>query len=218
MILKKRTALAVATLVAPLLLANTSLAKNAGKSGNSKIRVEADLEIDETLGTVEPDAEGDARFDQQKKKTLIKTQRFQAKVKIPVDPASPLGFIDATTAQSADVQLNLSRADAITGTTTYATCFLDFKEVEQEFDDGVAKLVAVFKVDVRLEYRGKKPPRERRIHGFCDTDLVTADVQNGTPTVTDGDFAEALLVVPPAIPGGMSTNQSIVSGLFSTKF
>ncbi|MPZ75641.1 MAG: hypothetical protein GEU77_03890 [Deltaproteobacteria bacterium] len=78
--------------------------------------------------------------------------------------------------------------------------------------------MAVFKVDVRLEYRGKKPARERRIHGFCDTDLVTADVQNGTPTVADGDFAEALLVVPPAIPGGASTNQSIVSGLFSTKF
>jgi hypothetical protein len=216
MVFKKRTALAVATLVAPLLLADTSLAKSAGKSGNSKIRVEADLEPDEALAILEPDAEGDARFDQQNKKGAEKTRRFQAKVKIPVDPASPLGLIDATTAQSADVQLNLSKGTI--GATPYATCFLDFKEVEQEFEDGVAKLVAVFKVDVRLEYRGKKPPRERRIHGFCDTDLVTADVQNGTPIVADGDFAEALLVVPPAIPGGMSTNQSIVSGLFSTKF
>ena len=215
MVLKKRTALAVATLVAPLLLANMSLAKSAGKSGNSKIRVEANLELDEALAIPEPDAEGDARFDQQNKKGAEKTRRFQAKVKIPVDPASPLGLIDEATAQTADVQLNLSN-----GTTgaTYTTCFLDFKEVEQEFDDGVAKLVAVFKVDVRLEYRGKKPPRERRIHGFCDTDPVAADIQNGTPIVADGDFAEALLVVPPAIPGGVSTNQSIVSGMFSTEF
>ncbi|MPZ75640.1 MAG: hypothetical protein GEU77_03885 [Deltaproteobacteria bacterium] len=57
---------------------------------------------------MEPDAEGDARFDQQNKKGKLKNQRFHAKVKIPVDPALLLTLIDAAAAQSADVQLNLS--------------------------------------------------------------------------------------------------------------
>jgi hypothetical protein len=166
---------------------------------------------------LQADAEGDARYDQQLHKGVSKTKRFQAKVKIPVSNTSPLGIIDLATAQNADVQLLLSHAADGLEATPYATCLLRFTEVDQEIEDGIPVSVAVYKVDVRSELRGRTQ-RERQIHGGCDIDVATAELQNGTPVVTAGDTLEAVLLTAPIAPAVEPTVTSVVSGSFATKF
>ena len=187
-----------------------------GKSGNSSTEYEAELEpivAGPTLPAVEPDAEGEVRYKLQVHKGTPKTERFEAKVKIPF-PSANLGIIDQATAQSADIQLLLF--SSLSPTAHYAACGLDLAEIETEFEDGAPKTYAVYKVDVRKELRNGKI-RNREIHGTCDIDSVLPDIQVGTPVPNAGDIATAVLItttpaVPPAVPTIVSTN--IVTGTF----
>jgi hypothetical protein len=188
------------------LAVNLAYAKSGpkGKSGNSTIEYEADLEPSATA-PAEPNAEGDVRYRKQIHKGTTKTERFEAKVKIPF-PSAALGIVDEASAQSADIQLLLS--SATTPTAYYAACALDLTGIESEFENGLPQTFAVYKVDVRKELR--KTLRQREIHGVCDIDPVTADVQNGTPVPADHDIATAVLVTttPPVAP---ATEPTIVT-------
>ena len=186
------------------LMANWADAKSGpkGKSGNSSTEYEAELEpaiVAPATTAIEPDAEGESKYKLQVHKGTPKTERFEAKVRIPV-PSTALGIIDQATAQNADIQLLLS--SSLSPTTYYAACALDLTEIETELENGATKTYAVYKVDVRKELRNRTT-RNRQIHGVCDTDAVTAGVQAGTPVPNADDIATAVLVtttapVPPA--------------------
>ena len=186
------------------LAASAGYAKSGpkGKSGNSSVEYEAELEpaiVAPATTALEPDAEGESKYKKQIHKGTPKTERFEAKIKIPF-PSTALGIIDQTTAQNADIQLLLS--SSLTPTTFYAACALDLTEIETEIEDGLTKSYAVYKVDVRKEARNGTT-RNRQIHGICDTDSVTLGVQSGTPVPNADDIATAVLVtttapVPPA--------------------
>jgi hypothetical protein len=186
------------------LAANAGYAKSGqkGKSGNATVEYEAELEpaiVAPATVAIEPDAEGEAKYKKQIHKGTPKTERFEAKVKIPF-PSTALGIIDEATAQNADIQLLLS--SLLAPTTFYAACAMDLTEIETELEDGVTKSYAVYKVDVRKEVRNGAT-RNRQIHGICDTDSVTTGVQSGTPMPNADDIATAVLVtttapIPPA--------------------
>jgi hypothetical protein len=186
------------------LAANVGYAKSGpkGKSGNSSTEYEAELEpaiVAPATTALEPDAEGESKYKLQVHKGTPKTERFEAKVRIPF-PSTALGITDEATAQDADIQLLLS--SSLTPTSYYAACALDLTEIETELEDGATKTYAVYKVDVRKEVRNGKT-RNRQIHGICDTDAVTAGIQAGTPVPNADDIATAVLVsttapVPPA--------------------
>ena len=214
--ISKKSGLIILIMLVPLGLASAGMAKNNGKSGNAKIRLEADLESP-ALIPVEGDGEGDARYDEKTHKGVSKTKRFNAKVKIPILNTSPLGIIDEAAAENADVQLVLSRGVDALDPTPYATCVLQLTEIEEELEDGVPVSLAVYKVDVRSELRGRTQ-RQRQIHGGCDIDVATAEVQNGTPIVTAGDTLNAVLLTAPVAPAVEPTATPIVSGTFATKF
>ncbi|HKY09408.1 MAG TPA: hypothetical protein VJQ55_14245 [Candidatus Binatia bacterium] len=196
------------------LAADVGYAKSGpkGKSGNSTVEYEADLEpviVAPAIAAVEPNAGGDVRYRKQIHKGTTKTERFEAKVRIPF-PSAALGIVDTASAQAADVQLFLS--SATTPTVYYATCALDLTGIETEFEDGAAQTFAVYKVDVRKELRNRAL-RQREIHGVCDVDVVTAEAQNGTPVPADHDIATAAVVTttPPVAP---ATTPTIVSTVF----
>jgi hypothetical protein len=216
MVISTKASLIALSMLVPFAFTSAGMAKNNGKSGNGKIRVEADLEAP-ALIPVEGDGEGDARYEERIHKGVSKTKRFQAKVRIPVSNSSPLGIIDEAAAQNADVQLVLSHGLDALEPTPYATCILQLTEIEQELEDGVPVSVAVYKVDVRSELRGRSQ-RQRQIHGGCDIDVATAELQNGTPVVADGDTLDAVLLTAPVAPAVEPTVTPIVSGTFATKF
>lgn len=209
--LKSKIAVTSAVLLSMCLAANLAFAKSGpkGKSGNSSLEYEADLEpviVAPATTALEPDAEGEAKYKKQIQKGTTKTERFEAKVKIPF-PSTALGIVDTPTAQAADIQLLLS--SATTPTAYYATCALDLTEIETEFEDGATKTYAIYKVDVRRELRNGST-RQREIHGVCDTNTATVAVENGTPAPVDNDIATAVLVT--TIPS--ITFTPIVSGSF----
>lgn len=195
------------------LAGDVGLAKSGpkGKSGNSSIEYEADLEpaiVAPATAAIEPDAEGEVKFKQQIHKGTPKTDRFEAKVKIPF-PSIALGITDQTTAANADIQLLLS--SSTTPTAYYAVCALDLTEIETELEDGVTKTYAVFKVDVRKEVRNGKT-RNRQIHGSCDLEPALTGIQAGTPFPNENDIATAVLVTPPVAPAIVPTVTSILVG------
>lgn len=210
MIKKSTSRIVLAALLSIFLAANVGYAKSGskGKSGNSTTEYEAELEpviVAPATSPIEPDAEGEVKYRLQVHKGTPKTERFDAKVKIPF-PSTALGITDQATAQTADVQLLLSSAG--NPLVYYAACALGLTEIETELEDGATKTYAVYKVDVRRELRNGDI-RNRQIHGICDIDTVQANVQSGTPVPNEGDIATAVLVTTVPVP----EVKSILSGI-----
>ena len=57
--------------------------------------------------------------------------------------------------------------------------------------DGIKKANATFTYALTLSAKLKKGQFvvDKKSRGFCDIDLMTADVQTGIPVIQDGDFA-----------------------------
>jgi hypothetical protein len=157
---------------------------------------------------VAPNAEGEVKYRNQIQKGTTKSERFEATVKIPF-PSPALGIIDQTSAQNADIQILLS--SATTPTVAYAACALDLSEIETELEDGVTKTYAEYKVDVRRELRNSSY-RQRQIHGMCDVNPSTAQIDAGTPAPVENDIVTAVLVTAPVAPSVIPTLTPIVAG------
>ena len=180
----------------------------SGKSGNSQTKLEAQLDpvvIAPATTAVAPDAEGEVKYRKQIQKGTTKSERFEASVKIPI-PSPALGITDLASAQNADIQILLS-----SGGSAYAACALDFDEIETELEHGVTKTYAEYKVDVRKELK-KSAVRQRQIHGICDIDLSTEQIDAGTPAPVVNDLATAVLVTAPVAPATTPTLTVIVEG------
>ena len=197
--------------------ASGSSSGSKGKSGNAQYKYEADMEptiVAPGTAPVAPDAEGEAKYRKQIQKGTIKTERFEATVKIPI-PSPTLGITDEGSAKNADIQVLLSSATA--PTTAYAACALDFTEIDSELEDDSTKTYAVYKVDVRKELRNSSY-RQRQIHGACDINPATTQIDNGTPAPVENDIATAVLVntTPPVAPATTPTVTltSIIAGPF----
>ena len=184
---------------------------NKGKSGNSQLKLEAQLEpiiIAPATTAVAPNAEGEVKYRNQIQKGTTKSERFEATVKIPF-PSPALGIIDQTSARNADIQILLS--SATTPAVAYAACALDLSEIETELEDGVTKTYAEYKVDVRRELRNSSF-RQRQIHGICDVNPTTAQIDPGTPAPVENDIVTAVLVTAPVAPAVIPTLTPIVAG------
>lgn len=182
-----------------------------GKSGNSQLKLEAQLEpiiVPPAASAVAPNAEGEVKYRNQIQKGTTKSERFEATVKIPF-PSPALGIIDQISAQNADIQILLS--SATTPTVAYAACALDLSEIETELEDGVTKTYAEYKVDVRRELRNSSY-RQRQIHGMCDVNPSTAQIDAGTPAPVENDIVTAVLVTAPVAPSVIPTLTPIVAG------
>ncbi|HUR72260.1 MAG TPA: hypothetical protein VMZ02_09745 [Candidatus Limnocylindrales bacterium] len=182
-----------------------------GKSGNLQLKLEAQMEpliVAPATSPIAPDAEGEAKYRKQIQKGTIKTERFEARVKIPF-PSPALGIIDQASAQNADIQILLS--SATTPTVAYASCALDLSEIETELEDGVTKTYAEYKVDVRRELRNSSY-RQRQIHGICDVAPATVSIEAGTPAPVENDIVTAVLVIAPVPPAIVPTLTPIVAG------
>jgi hypothetical protein len=98
--------------------------------------------------------------------------------------------IDELSAPNADIRVLLSN---LTG--PYAVCFLEFKEIETQIEDGVSETEAIYKVDVRRKLGKAGSYRIQEVHGTCDIDPTTTDViETGVPAVQAGDGVTAVLV------------------------
>lgn len=110
-------------------------------------------------------------------------RRFMGKVKIPLPSALP-AIADEAGAQSADIRLEISRADV-----PVALCYLVLANLGDD-DDSEESLQAVYKVDVETRVKnGQSKDKIRK--GSCDIDLATEAVQSGVPELQDGDIIKA---------------------------
>lgn len=204
-----RTLAPVCGLLISLVFAAAAVAA-PGNGKSSKVKLEAELAP--CCGDPEPEAEGESDYSKQILKGLIKQERFEAKVKIPV-PSAGLGIADETGAANADIRIRLSD-----GIGTYAVCYLDFVELEQETEeeDGVfvTETEAVYKVDVRRQLLKNGTYRLHEVHGMCDIDTLNAGVQNGVPAVESGDMATATKATANPVPPPDELEQDFLSGLF----
>ena len=70
---------------------------------------------------------------------------------------------------------------------------------------------AEYKVDVRRELRNSSY-RQRQIHGMCDVNPSTAQIDAGTPAPVENDIVTAVLVTAPVAPSVIPTLTPIVAG------
>lgn len=150
-----------------------------GSQHESKTKVRARLAA---LGTPSSDAHGKVER-QTKTKSSKLSDRVSAKIEIPCPNPNPgLGIADCTAAESADVKVVLSRlAVGLQLPVPYATCTLQFDQIETEFDDGDTREQAEFRLDVRskngvIEFR----------RGSCDSSQI--------PDIKSGDSATVQII------------------------
>jgi hypothetical protein len=205
----RKLILATALLSLPLLATPFGVA-GAGESDNDgngernvKRELEAEFTASGTLDTPDTNIEGTAVYEKKQNKK-VNRQRFKATIEISV-PA--LGISDLATAQSAIVELRLTR-----GTARYATCSLKLDEFAPD--------KAQYKVDIRFQEQpgGSSETRERA--GSCELmsgALALAPI-NGLPLVEIEDSASVVLVTetqsqPPATER-VRTETELLTGTF----
>lgn len=180
------------------------------KSNKSKVKVEVEAKM-WPVGSpaIEPNAKGEAKHEQETKNGVMKKDKFEGEVKIPVGPTSSLGIVDEAAARNADIRLLLSRAGA-----SFAECRLDFHKIERKR----GRVMAEYKVDVRMTY-GALQARM----GVCDVDLTNTDaagdavIDSGIPNAQANDVSTALLVdstEEDLNPGDRTMDEDVLQGVF----
>jgi hypothetical protein len=193
-------------LVAPTLdLAGAGESDNGSKSERPvKSEVEAAFKPSVAAdGADTTNIEGSAVYEKKQDKK-INRQRFKATIEIPVPT---LGISDLATAQSAIVEIRLSR-----GTARYATCSLKLDEFAPER--------AQYKVDIRFQEQSGGSPETRERAGSCELTngvLALAPI-SGLPVVEVEDSASVVLVTEtesrPAETQRTRTETELLTGTF----
>jgi len=106
----------------------------------------------------------------------LKSAELEGKVQIPV-PASSIGIVDAATAASAVVTMDLSREDTLNPGTylTYGTCTLAFKKVSGKSNG--AKAQYALKIQTKLSGVTHVPGKKQI--GSCTLDAIDLNIQAG---------------------------------------
>ena len=163
---------------------------SAKKSKKIRIRLRTKLRGEDTR------AKGHAR-----RKAKIRGDRSRDRIKIKVNvpiPSSNPELASEDAASSLSLMALFSREGS-----PYASCSLEFDEVEQK-DNGP---VAEYKTDIRIRTREGRDDRLRVKKGSCDTDISTDTLEQGVPNVSAGDTIEILEVTE-------SGQNSFLSGSF----
>jgi hypothetical protein len=206
----RKLILATALLSLPLVAPNLDFA-GAGESdngSNSERPVKSELEA-----TFKPSMAGDgvdttniegSAVYEKKRDKKVNRQRFKATIEIPVPT---LGISDLATAQSALVEIRLSR-----GTARYATCSLKLDEFAPD--------KAEYKVDIRFQEQPGGAPETRERAGSCELTsgvLALAPI-SGLPVVEVEDSASVVLVTEtesrPAETQRTRTETELLTGTF----
>jgi len=142
----------------------------ADDSNDSEDEVQLDAELSNSCSTCTsvPNLNGEAEFEQEVASGgTVKEGKIQAQVMIPIP--NSLG-IDATTARTASVILELSNTDP---NAPYATCTLAFKKVTGKKNG--AKATYVLKLQTKL--KGTTHVSGKKQSGTCTLDAIDLNVQ-----------------------------------------
>jgi hypothetical protein len=207
---RRRLILAATLLSLPLLVSNAGIAgaseSHNGGSDERDIKKELEAVFKPSEAVERPDGwviEGTAVYEKKQAKK-VNRQRFKATIEIPVPT---LGINDLASAQSAIVEIRLTRRAA-----RYATCSLKLDEFAPD--------KAEYKVDIRYESQPGGSPQKRERAGSCelmDGALALAPI-NGLPVVEAEDAASVVLVTetpsPQPATERVRTETELLTGTF----
>jgi len=193
-----------AALLLPYLSANAALASGQGGSGKGngpKISqpvvtvVGFKAQLDSVV--LDGNGEGEAEY-KMKSSTLGTKESFEGEAEFSI-PDPSLGITDLNSAQTAQLEMHLSR-----GGTDYAVCSLAIKEIEFEYKLTGVQIQAEYGVSVSQQtLTGGTPSLSQKV-GSCM--LGTGP---GVPTVAAGDIATVFSVV-----GSPAVSTQVLTGTF----
>jgi hypothetical protein len=149
----------------------------------NQVDIEAELTACASPCVTVPGAEGELEYRAEflNDGITVKEVKFEAVVTIPIP--NILGIAAATNSGAAGlVVIDLTRLNPSSQLAEpYATCTMVLKRAR------ATSLTYALRLSAKLKkgqfVAGKKS------RGFCDIDLITANVQTGIPAIQDGDFA-----------------------------
>jgi hypothetical protein len=168
----------------------------------NQVDIEAELTACASPCVTVPGAEGELDYKAEflNDGITVKEVKFQAVVTIPVP--NILGIAATNSRTAGLVVIDLTRLNPSSQLAEpYATCTMVLKKAQATSLTYALTLSAKLK---KGEFVAGKKSR-----GFCDIDLITADLQTGIPVIQDGDFAfvsvndtDILSSLPPPIGDG----------------
>jgi hypothetical protein len=168
----------------------------------NQVDIEAELTACASPCVTVPGAEGELEYKAEflNDGITVKEVKFQAVVTIPIP--NILGIAATNSGAEGLVVIDLTRLNPSSQLAEpYATCTMVLKKAR------ATSLTYALRLSAKLKkgqfVAGKKS------RGFCDIDLITADLQTGIPVIQDGDFAfvsvndtDILSSLPPPIGDG----------------
>ena len=149
---------------------------------DSQVDIESELTDCASPCVTVPGAEGELEYKAEflNDGITVKEVKLQAVVTIPVP--NILG-IAATNGRAAGlVVIDLTRLDPSSQLAEpFATCTMVLKKARATF--------LTYELTLSAKLKKGKLVAGKKSRGFCDIDLITADVQTGIPAIQDGDFA-----------------------------
>ena len=149
---------------------------------DNQVDIEAELTACASPCVIVPGAEGELEYKAEflNDGITVKQVKFQAVVTIPVP--NILGIAATNSGTAGLVVTDLTRLNPSSQLAEpYATCAMVLTKAQ------ATSLTYALRLSAKLKkgqfVAGKKS------RGFCDIDLITADVQTGIPAIQDGDFA-----------------------------
>jgi hypothetical protein len=153
----------------------------AAASG-SEVELEAELSNSCLTCTAVPKLKGEAKFEEEfgSDGTTIKEAEIEAQVQIPI-PTTSLGIIDATTAGTVPVVLELSKTDP---NAPYATCTLALKKASSK--------KAIYRLKVQTKLSGTTHVPGKKQIGSCTSDPIDLNVQAGDTAIITANSLDVL--------------------------
>jgi hypothetical protein len=147
----------------------------------NQVDIEAELTACASPCVTVPGAEGELEYKAEflNDGITVKEVKFQAVVTVPIP--NILGIAATNSGAEGLVVIDLTRLNPSSQLAEpYATCTMVLKKAR------ATSLTYALRLSAKLKkgqfVAGKKS------RGFCDIDLITADVQTGIPAIQDGDF------------------------------
>lgn len=146
----------------------------------NQVEIEAELTACASPCVTVPGAEGEVAYNAEflDDRITVKEIKFQAVVTIPVP--NILGIVATNSRAAGLVVVDLTRPNPSGQLAEpYATCTMALRKAK------ATSLTYALTLSAKLK-RGQFVVGKKS-HGFCDIDLISADVQTGIPAIQDGD-------------------------------
>lgn len=146
----------------------------------TKLKLKRSLQPVQVPASPYPGAEGEVAYNAEflDDRITVKEIKFQAVVTIPVP--NILGIVATNSRAAGLVVVDLTRPNPSGQLAEpYATCTMALRKAK------ATSLTYALTLSAKLK-RGQLVVGKKS-HGFCDIDLISADVQTGIPAIQDGD-------------------------------